>query len=148
LGFAVPCSYRFVALFAVVIIGTAGYKIIEGWSFIDSLYMTVITLATVGYAEIHPLSVGGRIFTIFLILGGVGTVLYILIGQVEYFIKGEFGIGMGRQRMEAKIGKLHNHFIRCGFGRVGREIAYTLNQESAKLVVIDEMRIALIKHSS
>ncbi len=75
----------FLALFAVLLIGTAGYRIIEGWSFLDSFYMTVITLATVGYGEIHPLSIAGRIFTILLILGGVGTVIYILTGQVQYF---------------------------------------------------------------
>lgn len=128
----------FLALFAVLLIGTAGYRIIEGWSFLDSFYMTVITLATVGYGEIHPLSIAGRIFTILLILGGVGTVIYILTGQVQYFIEGEFGIRLGRQRMDAKINALHDHFILCGFGRVGKGIAHTLQQEKAKFVVIEQ----------
>lgn len=128
----------FLALFAVLLIGSAGYRIIEGWSLIDSCYMTVITLATVGYGEIHPLSTAGRIFTIFLILGGVGTVIYILTGQVAYFIEGEFGIRLGRQRMDAKIKALHDHFILCGFGRVGKGIAHTLKQEGATFVVIDK----------
>ena len=100
--------------------------------------MTVTTLSTVGYGEIHPLSTSGRIFTIFLILGGVGTVIYILTGQVQYFIEGEFGIRLGRQRMESQINKLHDHFILCGFGRVGRRIAHTLKQEGAKFIVIDK----------
>jgi voltage-gated potassium channel len=125
------------ALAAVVIIGTIGYSIIEGWTFIDSLYMTIITISTVGYAEIKPLSTAGQIFTIILILGGVGTVFYILTSLVRYVLEGELGFRMGRRRMETKIKKLHDHFIICGFGKVGKAIADTLNAQGTSFIVID-----------
>ncbi len=126
-----------IVIAAVLIIGTFGYRIIEGWSFIDSFYMTVITISTVGYNEVHPLSPAGRIFSVFLIFSGVGTAIYILTTGIQYLIEGEFGIRIGRQRMETKINKLKNHFILCGYGRVGQEVANSLKQESAKFVVID-----------
>jgi voltage-gated potassium channel len=125
------------ALLATIAIGTAGYHLIEGWSFLDSIYMTITTLSTVGFREVHELSTAGRIFTIFIILGGVGTVFYLLTNVVGYFLEGEFGIRFGRRRMEAKINKLHNHFIICGFGRVGESIANTLKNEKVDFVVID-----------
>jgi voltage-gated potassium channel len=127
-----------IAILAILIIGTLGYRIIGSWSFIDSFYMTVITISTVGYNEVHPLTPAGRIFSIFLIFGGVGTAIYILTTGIQYLIEGEFGIRIGRQRMETKIGKLRNHFILCGYGRVGQEVAHALKQESVKFVVIDK----------
>ena len=126
------------ALLAILVIGTAGYWIIEGWSLIDALYMTVVTISTVGYDEVHPLSAAGQIFSIALILGGVGTVLYILTSVVQYFLEGEFGIRLGKQRMDAKIKKMRNHFILCGYGRVGQGIANALKQETAEFIVIDQ----------
>ena len=117
--------------------GTLGYVIIEGWDLLDSFYMTVITVSTVGFSEVYPLSQGGRIFTIFLILGGVGTAFYILTSIVQATLEGEFGL-FRRQRMEAKIRNLNDHFILCGYGRVGEAIASTLRAQSAEFVVIDQ----------
>ena len=125
-------------LLLVIFTGTLGYIVIEGWSFVDSLYMTVITIATVGYAEVHPLSTAGQIFSIVLILSGVGTVFYILTTVVQHTLEGEFGIRIGRQRMGAKIKKLRDHFILCGYGQVGEAIANTLRQQGATFVVIDK----------
>jgi len=125
------------ALLLVVIAGTIGYRLIEGWPLLDSLFMTITTITTVGYAEVHPLSRAGQIFTIFLILGGVGTAFYILTSLVQYMLEGELGIRIGRQRMEARIRRLNNHFILCGYGRVGQAIANILRQQEAKFVVID-----------
>jgi voltage-gated potassium channel len=124
-------------LLIVIFAGTIGYKIIEGWSLVDSLFMTITTISTVGYSEVHPLSTAGRIFSIFLILGGVGAVFYILTTLVQHIVEGEFGIRIGRQRMEAKIKKLHNHFILCGYGRVGEATAGALGQHKATFVVIE-----------
>lgn len=76
------------AILAIIIIGTIGYAAIEGWTFIESLYMTVITLSTVGFQEVHPLSNAGRLFTIFLILGGTGTMLYAATAIVQYLLEG------------------------------------------------------------
>jgi voltage-gated potassium channel len=124
-------------LLLVMVAGVIGYRAIEGWTFIDALYMTVITLATVGYGETHPLSPAGRIFTIALILGGVGTAFYIISSMARYVLEGELGFRIGRQRMEAKISKLQNHYVLCGFGRVGEAIAATLKEQESDFVVID-----------
>ena len=125
-----------IALVSLIALGTAGYMTIEHWGFSDSLYMTVITIATVGFGEVHPLSSAGRIFTIILILFGVGTAFYILTSIVQATLEAEFG-SFRRSRMEARIKKLENHFILCGYGRVGEAIAATLKQQKSDFVVID-----------
>jgi voltage-gated potassium channel len=124
------------ALIIIVAIGVIGYTFIEGWSFLDSLYMTITTITTVGFKEIHPLSDAGRIFSIFLIIGGVGGALYILTTIMGYLMEGQFGITMWRRRMKTKIAKLKKHFILCGYGRVGQEIALTFSEEGAPFVII------------
>jgi len=131
-------------LVIIVAIGAIGYEVIEGWSFIDSLYMTVTTITTVGYMEVHPLSSAGRIFSIFLIVGGVGGALYILTTLMGYILEGQFGITLGRRRMKTKIAKLKKHFILCGYGRVGQEIALTFSEEGVPFVIIsnDEEHVA------
>ncbi len=125
------------ALVAIIFIGTVGYELIEGWGFLDALFMTVTTITTVGYNEVHPLSTGGQIFTIFLIVGGVGGALYALTGIIQYIIEGNLGTILGRQRMKKKIEELNGHFILCGFGRVGEEIARTFQAEGKSFVVIE-----------
>ncbi len=124
-------------LVAIVAIGVIGYRVIEGWTFIDALYMTIITITTVGFAEVHPLSEAGKIFSIFIIIGGVGGALYTLTAMVQYILEGQFGITMGRRRMKAKIAKLKGHFILCGYGRVGQEIARTFSEEGASFIIIE-----------
>ena len=126
------------ALVIIIAIGAIGYVIIEGWSFIDALFMTVITITTVGYEEVHPLSAGGRIFSIFLIVGGVGGALYVLSSIVQFIIEGQLGITLGRRRMERRIAKMKEHFILCGYGRVGQEIAHIFTEERVPFVIIDK----------
>ena len=99
--------------------------------------MTVITISTVGYGEVHPLSATGRIFTIILIAGGVGGALFVLSAFVEYLLEGRFRTTLGRRQMKTKIAKLKDHFILCGYGRVGEEIARTFSEEGAPFVIID-----------
>jgi len=125
------------ALAAIIVAGTSGYMVIEGWAFLDALYMTVITITTVGYAELYPLSTGGRIFSIFLIVGGVGGALYALTGIIDYILEGHFGTTFGRRRMKNKIAELRGHFILCGHGRVGEEVARTFKEEGVPFVIID-----------
>ena len=125
------------ALVATIAIGTIGYEIIEGWSFLDSIYMTITTITTVGYSEVHPLSDPGRIFSIILILGGMGGAFYALTGIITYIVEGNIGATLGRRRMENKITQLKDHFILCGFGRVGEEIASIFKEEEVRFVVID-----------
>jgi len=127
-------------LVTIIVAGVIGYAVIEGWSFIDSLYMTVITITTVGYGEVHPLTTAGQIFSIFLIVGGVSGAVYILSAIAGYLIEGQLGITLGRRRMQTNIAKLKEHFILCGYGRVGQEIARTLAEEGVPFVVIDKDR--------
>ncbi len=125
------------AFIAIIVVGAGGYMVIEGWSFLDALYMTIITITTVGYGEVHPLSTGGRIFSIFLIVGGVGGVLYALTVIVSYVVEGYFGTTLGRHRMKDRIAKLQGHFILCGCGKVGQEIARTFKDEETSFVIVD-----------
>lgn len=124
------------AFVIIVAIGVVGYMVIEGWAFLDSVYMTITTITTVGFREIHPLSDAGRIFSIFIIIGGVGGALYVLTTIMGYLLEGQFGITMWRRRMKTKIAKLKKHFILCGYGRVGEEIALTFSEEGAPFVII------------
>jgi len=124
-------------LVAVIIIGVLGYEIIEGWNLLDSLYMAITTITTVGYKEVHELSDGGRIFTIFLMIGGVGGALYALSGIVGYVVEGNIGTAWEKRKMQNSIGRLKGHFILCGYGRVGEEIARTFTEEKVRFVVIE-----------
>ncbi|MGD0355325.1 MAG: potassium channel protein [Dehalococcoidia bacterium] len=124
------------ALLFLIAFGTLGYMVIEKWNAFDAFYMTVITISTVGFMELHSLSVAGRVFTTVLILSGVGTAFYILTSIVRVTLEGEFGT-FGRHRMESRINKLDQHFIVCGYGRVGEAIASTLKLQKANFVVID-----------
>jgi len=132
------------AFVVIVAIGVVGYMVIEGWGFLDSVYMTITTITTVGFREVHPLSDAGRIFSIFIIIGGVGGALYVLTTIMGYLLEGQFGITMWRRRMKTKIAKLKKHFILCGYGRVGEEIALTFSEEGAPFVIIskDEEHVA------
>lgn len=131
-------------LVAIVAMGVIGYMVIEGWSFLDAIYMTITTITTVGFREVHPLSDAGRIFSIILIICGVGGALYVLTNIMGYILEGQFGITMGRRRMKNRIAKLKNHFILCGYGRVGQEIAQAFSEEGAPFVVItnDQQHVA------
>ena len=136
-------------LAAIVAVGVVGYMVVEGWSFFDSLYMTIMTITTVGFSEVHPLSTGGRILTIFLLIGGVGGGLYVLTVVVQYVLEGQFGTIWRRRRMNNKISQLKEHFILCGFGRVGEIIANTFKEEGSPFVVIENNpeRLAQLEQS-
>jgi voltage-gated potassium channel len=123
-------------LAAVMVIGTIGYLIL-GFSFLDAAYQTVTTVTTVGFRELHPLSTAGKIFTIVLILLGVGTALYALGVLIQTLVEGELHDVFGRRRMERSIAALHDHVIVCGWGRVGRAIAKDVADHGTPLVVVD-----------
>lgn len=121
----------------VVTTGIIGYMTIEGWSFFDSLYMTIITISTVGFEEVHVLGTAGRAFSIFLVIGGTSVMLYTLTAVVQYILEGQFVKIWGRRRMKDKISKLENHVILCGYGLVGREVAMVFESESTPFVAVD-----------
>jgi voltage-gated potassium channel len=126
-----------IILASIIAAGTIGYMLIEGWSPTEAIYMTMITISTVGYGEVHPLSEAGRIFSIVLIIGGVSGALFVFSALVEYVIEGRLGIARRKRQMKAKIANLKDHFILCGYGRVGEEIARTFIEEGVPFVIID-----------
>lgn len=132
------------AMLALVLgLGTAGYVLIEGWSPLDALYMTVTTISTVGFGEIHPLHTAGRIFTIGLILLGVGTIFYAFGMLAEIVFEGEIA-RYGRVRsMEKQRGALREHFIVCGYGRIGTQVVSEFASSGHEYVVIDNNRDAI-----
>jgi voltage-gated potassium channel len=124
-------------LFGVALLGTLWYKLIEGWSWSDAVYMTVITLATVGYGETHPLGDRGRLFTIALILLGIVTIGYIVNRFTEALIQGYFQDGIRLRQQKRLIDTLTNHYILCGFGRTGRQIALEFKSEGIPFAIVD-----------
>jgi voltage-gated potassium channel len=133
------------AFAGVIVLGVAGLMGIEGWSFLDALYMTVITLSTVGYREVKPLSTAGMIFIICFIVVGVGTFLFLVTTLAEYVVSGHLKGVLGKKRMKEQISRLKGHYIICGFGRVGQEVALSLKREGINFVVIDVNPAALLK---
>ena len=122
----------------IVSIGTAGYMVLEKWHFLDSLYMTVITLTTVGFSEVHPLNEQGRILTMTILLSGLGVVGYLVGTLTQILVEGQLLRIMGRKKLERQIEKLKDHFIICGYGRVGRIICEEIyRSKPTPLVVID-----------
>jgi len=124
-------------LLIIVVIGIAGYTKLEGWSWIDSLYMVTITLSTVGFREVHDLSPYGRLFTIGIIVTGVSTALYAAGQLIEIILEGQIIGYRRRKKMESMIREMKDHFIICGFGRVGHQIAMELSTAGVPCVVID-----------
>jgi len=122
----------------VLITGTIGYTVIEDWSLFESFYMTVITLSTIGYQEIKPLSNTGRGFTIFLVFFGVGVVAYVVNNGIRIVFEGEIQALIGRRKVEKKLKNLKNHYIVCGYGRMGRIICKEFKQSGVVYVVIEK----------
>jgi voltage-gated potassium channel len=124
-------------LVAVIAFGTIGYILIERWPPLDALYMTLITLTTVGFGEVYPLSPSGKVFTMILVIMGVAGVAYTLSVIGQMVVEGEIKKLLGRRRMEKGLKELKDHYIVCGFGRVGRRISQELCARRASFVVID-----------
>jgi voltage-gated potassium channel len=125
-------------LLGVIIFGTVGYTLIEGWPLLDSLYMTVITLSTVGFEEVRALSSAGRIFTIILVIFGVGGAAYTVSIIGRWLIEGEIRNIFGRRKMEKQLKDLKDHYIVCGYGRVGMQVCKEFSSRKVPLVVIDK----------
>ncbi len=126
--------------FGLVFTGTIGYRVIESdtYSTFDALYMTIITLSTIGYGETHPLSPSGKVFTICLILGGVFTFFYSITEVIRTVVSGEIADILGKQHMEQELARLKDHIIICGYGRMGRMVCKEFSRTGRSFVVIDE----------
>jgi voltage-gated potassium channel len=125
------------ALAALLVGGTLGYHLIEGWTLFDGLYMTVITLATIGYGEIQPLSQGGRWFTIILIFFGVALFGFLLSILTQALIESELANTFGRRKVFRDISQLKDHYIICGAGKVGLRIIEEIKKKGEHFVVIE-----------
>lgn len=126
-----------VFLAIIVVVGILGYTFIEKWTVLDSVYMIVITLFTVGFEEVHPLSPAGRIFTIFIVVGGVGSAIYAAGQVMEIIVEGEMTGYRKRRNMDKKIKEMKDHYLICGFGRVGHQVAQVFEAWQVPFVVID-----------
>jgi voltage-gated potassium channel len=124
---------------ALVAVGTAGYRIIEAetYTLFDALYMTIITLTTIGYEETHKLSTAGRVFTIFLILGGVFTLVYSATETIRSIVSGEVALVLGKRKMERTLAQMHDHIIVCGYGRMGRLVCQEFSRLGKPYVIVD-----------
>jgi voltage-gated potassium channel len=131
-------------LVAVTLYGVVGYRLVEGWSLLDALYMTVITLATVGFHEVQPLGTRGQVFTISLILAGV-MALFVALGVVtELVVSGQLARVLRRRRMDSRIGRLDQHTVICAYGRVGRAVAEELARQDLPLVVVERQEALIL----
>src|ERR1039457_6814665 len=132
---------RFVLIVGAIVttltIGTVGFTVIDGYPPFDAFYMTLTTMTTVGYGEIHPLSHAGRVFNSFLIAFGVTTIFIAIGAMTQTIIELEFGDAIGKRRNKRMIDKLKDHYIICGFGRVGRGASSELSHAGVPFVVVD-----------
>ncbi len=132
-----PLKLGAIALLALAAIGTAGFHFIEGWGWFDSFYMVVITLSTVGYQEVHPLTHAGRVFNIGVIVAGVSVVFLMIGALAQALLEFELVKVFGRRRMEREVANLKNHYIICGAGRVGNSVARQLEQKPCPFVIVE-----------
>ena len=130
--------WGFLGVVLVMLVGVLGYRIIEDWSWMDCLYMTVVTVSTVGFAEVHPLSIPGQLFTTILILFGVGLMAYCISRMVEFLFQRSLSNVLGRRVMKKKISEMKNHTIICGYGRTGSHVAAELLATNHPFVVLEQ----------
>jgi voltage-gated potassium channel len=138
-------TYPLAAVFATVLFGTIGYRLLEGWPWFDGLYMTVITLATIGYGEIHPLTPAGRGFTIVLIVVGVAVFGFLISILTQAVVENQIAEALGRRRLFKDISQLKDHYILCGAGRVGLRIIDELKRKDVDYVVIERDEVVAEK---
>lgn len=130
--------FSIAALVTVIAFGTLGYAMIEDWQAFDALYMTIITLATVGFREVHELSPEGKVFTIVLIISGTGIIAYTLSSLIQFTLEGQLRKILGRKKLESRIGKLRDHYIICGYGRIGHLICREFQSRPTPFVIVEQ----------
>ncbi len=133
----------FTLLFLIIAAGVCGYHFVEGMPLFDAFYMTMITISTVGFQEVKPLSTAGRVLTIIIISGGITVAAYTIGTVVRTFVEGEMQKTFGRLKVEKKISQLTSHYIICGYGRIGSLICRELHEHNQKFVVIENQPSAI-----
>ncbi len=132
-----PLAQWLLLIVMIVLIGISGYMLIEGYTFFDALYMAVITITTIGYHEVRPLSEMGKAFNVVFILASFSIFTYVLARLTQYVLSGEMTLYFAKQRLMQQMDKLEQHVVICGFGRNGRQAAQTLKAHKIKFVVIE-----------
>ncbi len=132
-----------ILLASILILAVVGYALLEGWTALESVYMAIITIFTVGFQEIRPLSPSGKVLTIIIIVAGVGTAFYAAVKAVEIIVEGEMTGYRRRRRMDKIISEMKNHYVICGFGRVGHNVAQVFDSSGIPYVVIDSKKETL-----
>lgn len=122
----------------IIAVGSGGYVLLEGWPILDAVYMTVITMSTVGYSEVHQMSRAGRVFTIFLVFGGVGFTLYVAGAVVQFMVEGRMRIILGRRRLDKQVDRMKDHYVVCGYGRIGRVLCKMIRSKPVDVVVVEK----------
>lgn len=125
-------------LSSIVAAGVLGYRFLEGYTWLEAVYMTTLTLSTVGFREVRPLGPTGQLFTIMLLVGGLGVVFYTAVAVTGKIVEGEFQQFFGRKRMEKRIASLAGHYIVCGFGRIGEVVCRELSSKPVPFVIIEQ----------
>jgi voltage-gated potassium channel len=131
-------KFALLSLVIIIILGTLGYSLIEKWGLLDSLYMTIITITTVGFTEVRELTQTGKIFTLVLIIGGVGVGAYTIGSITQSMVEGELRKILGRRKLERQIKNLTEHYIVCGFGRIGSTVSREFAAEQLPFIVIEK----------
>jgi len=143
LAFYSRLAYPVALILITISFGTLGYRLIEGWSFVDALFMTITTMTTVGYGEIHPLSHSGRMFTIGLIITSIGLAGYVVSRLTAFIVEGEIKQILQGRKMDKQIAELTKHVILCGAGQTGLHIAEELSRTHTPFVVIEQEQEAI-----
>ena len=134
-----------IAFVLFLLFSISGYMLVEGYSLNEAAYMTVITLSTVGFSEVRPLSPAGRVLTMVVILSGVGMVAFLASSVGEYLIAGQLSGTLKQRRIMKTIERLQNHYIVCGYGRIGAQVAKGLHARQVPLVVVENEKTALLQ---
>jgi voltage-gated potassium channel len=132
-----------ILLGVVILFGVSGYMLVNRWDLLDSIYMVIITISTVGYGEVHPQGAPGRIFSMVLIMVGVATMLYGIGVFAEALADNAFGIYRRERQLQRDLDRLRDHFIICGYGRMGTQIVAEFEDHGVSYVVIDQTGEAL-----